>query len=48
MTFGFVQLTSLNVTIPKSIHVAANGITSFFLWLSSIPLYISHQYALLC
>ena len=26
--------------ISKSIHVAASGIISFFLWLSSIPLYI--------
>ena len=26
--------------ISRSIHVAANGIISFFLWLSNIPLYI--------
>ena len=25
--------------ISRSIHVAANGIISFFLWLSNIPLY---------
>ena len=28
------------MTISMSIYVAANGIISFFLWLSSIPLYI--------
>ena len=33
-------LTSLHMTISKSIHVAANGIISFFLWLSII--YIHH------
>ena len=30
----------LNMIISGSIHVAANGIISFFLWLSSIPLYL--------
>ena len=28
----------LSMIISKSFHVAANGIISFFLWLSSIPL----------
>ena len=32
------DLTSLGVIISRSIHVAANGIISFFLWLSNIPL----------
>ena len=31
---------TLLVIISRSIHVAVNGIISFFLWLSSIPLYI--------
>ena len=31
----FVWLTSLSIIIYRSIHVAANGIVSFFLWLSS-------------
>ena len=30
--------TSLNVIISKSIYVTANGIISFFLWLSTVPL----------
>ena len=29
-----------SMIILRSIHVAANGIISFFLWLSNIPLYI--------
>ena len=33
-------LPSLNIIISRSIHVAANGIISFFLWLSSIALCI--------
>ena len=28
------------MVISRSIHVAANGITSYFLWLSNIPLHI--------
>ena len=40
MTFVFFCLTSLNRTISKSIHIAANGIIPSFLWLSNIPLYI--------
>ena len=33
-----VWLTSLSMMISRSIHDAANGIISFSLWLSSIPL----------
>ena len=41
MIFVFVSLTLLSMIISSSIHVAANGITSFlFLWLNSILLYI--------
>ena len=36
-----VWLTSLSMIVSRSIHVAANGIISFFLWLSNIPLCIS-------
>ena len=32
-------LTSLSMIISRSIHAAADGIISFFLWLSNIPLY---------
>ena len=35
-----VWLASLNMIISKTIHVAVNGIISFFLWPSNIPLYI--------
>ena len=39
MKFVFLCLTSINVTIPRSVHVAANDIISFFLWMSNkIPL----------
>ena len=38
MLFVLARLTSLSVITSKSIHVAANGIISFFLWLSRIPL----------
>ena len=34
-------LVSLSMIISRSIHVAANGIISFFLWLSNIPLQIA-------
>ena len=34
------QNISLSMRFSSSIHVAANGIMSFFLWLSSIPLCI--------
>ena len=37
MIFVFVWLTSLSMIISRSIHVVANGIISFFLWLSNIP-----------
>ena len=33
-------LISQNIIHSRSIHVAANGIIAFFLWLSNIPLYI--------
>ena len=36
--FAFLWLTSLHMTIPRPIRVATNGIISFFLSLSSIPL----------
>ena len=39
MASVFLCLTSLSMIISKSIHVAADGIISPFLWLSSIPLY---------
>ena len=50
MIFIFLRLTSLNMIISMFIHVAANDIISFFLWLSNIPLYmyIAHLYLLLC
>ena len=41
-----VWLPSLDMIISRFIHVAAHGITSFFLWLSSIPLYICTTFAL--
>jgi len=31
------DFTSLRMIISRSVYVAANGIISFFLWLSSIP-----------
>ena len=34
----FSWLTLLSVIISRSIHVVANGIVSFFLWLSNTPL----------
>ena len=40
MIFVFLWLTSLSMTVSGSIHVAANGIISFFLWPSNIPLYV--------
>ena len=50
MVFLFLWLTSLSLTISRSIHVAANGIILFFLWLSNILLYIcTHPlYPFLC
>ena len=35
-----LSLISFSVMISRSIHVAADGIISFFLWLSNTPLYI--------
>ena len=37
--FFSVWLTSLSMIISRSVCVVANGIISFFLWLSNIPLY---------
>ena len=37
MVFVFVLLISLSVMPSRSIHVAANGNISFFLWLNNIP-----------
>ena len=39
MIFVFVWLTSLSMIISRFIHVATNGIISFVLWMSNIPLY---------
>ena len=40
MIFVFLCLTPINMTIPRSVHVAANDVISFFLWMSNnIPLY---------
>ena len=39
MIFVFLHLTSGSMIISRSIHVVANGIISFFLWLSNSPLY---------
>ena len=43
----FVWVTSLSMVISSCIHVAASGIISFFLWLSSSPLHICIDGALL-
>lgn len=37
MVSVFIWLTSLSVTISRSIHVDASGIVSFFLQLRHIP-----------
>ena len=43
MVYFFVWLTSLSMIISKSIHVAANGILSFFYdWVASI-VYMYHK-----
>ena len=34
------DLNLLSMIISRSIHIATNGLCSFFLWLNSIPLYI--------
>ena len=41
----FSVLTSLRMIISRSNHVTANGIISFFLWLSNIP---SRTHARVC
>ena len=46
MMFVFHCLTSLSTIISRSIHVVANGIISFFLWLSNIPWYICTTFSL--
>ena len=38
--FLCLTLSDLLYLIARSIYDAANGIVSFFLWLSSVPLYI--------
>ena len=45
-----LALSSLSITISRSIHVAADGVFHSFLRLSSIPLYIyvPHLYPFLC
>ena len=40
MIFIFVWLTLCSMVISRYIHIAANSIISFFLWLSNIPLSI--------
>jgi len=40
MIFPFLFLTSLCLTISRSILVSANGTLSFLLWLSNNPWYI--------
>ena len=42
MAFVFLCLISLNIIPSRYIHVAAKERTSFFLWLSNIPLSICH------
>ena len=36
MVFAFVWLISLSMIISRSIHVTANGIIPFYLWLSNV------------
>ena len=52
MIFVFLCLTPINMTIPRSVHVAANDVISFFLWMSNnIPLYACvylHVYTYTC
>ena len=40
MILLFVWLTLGSMIVSRSIHIAANSIISFFLWLSNIPLSI--------
>ena len=46
MVFVFLCLTSLSMIISRSIHVAANGIISFFLWLIFHCVYIYRSVSL--
>ena len=46
MIFVFLCLTSLCIIFSGSIHVAANGITSFFFMAYNIPLYACTQFSL--
>ena len=50
MIFVFVWLTLLSMIIYKPIHVAANGIVQFFLWLSNTPVVSMYHlfYPFLC
>ena len=41
MVFFLLCLTSLSMTVSRSIHVATNGIICSFLWLNHLPLGIS-------
>ena len=41
MVFVLLCLTSLSMTVSRSIHVATNGIICSFLWLNHLPLGIS-------
>ena len=40
MVLVFLFLPSFSMIISRSIHVAADGVTSFFFWLSNIPLHV--------
>ena len=40
MVFVFLYLSSLCMTVSRSIHLTTNNSFHFFLWLSNIPLYI--------
>ena len=40
LCYFFLYFASLRMTISRSIHAAANGIISFFLWPSNVPLCI--------
>ena len=46
MIFVFLYLTLLDMIISRSIHVAADGIISFFAWLNNISLYIFTTFSL--
>ena len=48
MAFVFLCLTSLRVIISGSIHVAANGIILFFLWLFHCTCVPYLLYPLIC